>query len=105
MKKDILKYAFINSLLTACYISLVAFFFFYGTRSFPQGPDTVFAPMLMLMLLVFSVALMGILIFGRPILWYVDGRKKEAIGLLGYTLSILFIIIFLVLIVLVMKGA
>lgn len=105
MKKDILKYACINSFLTAFYIALVASFLFYVLRSFQQEPDTVFAPLLMLMLLVFSVALMGVLIFGRPILWYMDGRKKEAVSLISYTLSVFFIIMFLAFIIFATTGA
>jgi len=104
MKKDILKYACINSFLTTFYIGLVASFMFYGQRSFPQGPDTVFAPILMLMLLVFSAALTGSLVLGRPILWYMDGKKREAISLLGYTLSVFFIIMLLAFIVFVTRG-
>jgi hypothetical protein len=42
-----------------------------------------------LMLLVFSAALMGILVFGQPAMWYVDGKKKEALYLLGYTMTVL----------------
>lgn len=93
MKKDVLKYALINSFLTALYIGLVASFLFYGLRSFEQEPDTVFAPLLMLMLFVFSAALTGTLVLGRPVLWYLDGRKKEAINLLFYTLLAFFVII------------
>jgi hypothetical protein len=49
--------------------------------------------MLMLSLLVFSAALVGSLIFGRPILWYLDNKKKEAVLLLAYTLASFFVII------------
>ncbi|MBI5045747.1 MAG: hypothetical protein HZC14_01935 [Candidatus Niyogibacteria bacterium] len=42
----------------------------------------------MLSLLVFSAALVGILIFGRPLLWYLDGKKQDAVYLLACTLAI-----------------
>ena len=29
---------------------------------------------------------------GRPILWYVEGKKREAIRLFGWTLAIFFIV-------------
>jgi len=48
---------------------------------------------LMLLVLVFSAALTGILIFGRPAIWYLDGKKSEALFLLFYTLGALLIII------------
>lgn len=48
--------------------------------------------MVMLLLFVFSAALTGALIFGRPILWYLDGKKREAILLFFYTLGCVLII-------------
>ena len=91
MKKDILKYAFINSLLTAFYIGLVASLLFYG-KNLPEEPDTIFVPMMMLMLFVFSAAVTSTLVLGRPILWYLDGKKEDAISLLLYTLLIFFVV-------------
>lgn len=100
MRKDILKYALINATLTVFYIGLVASFLFNVERLFPQEPQTMLVPMLMLMLFVFSAALTGTLVFGRPILWYIDGKKKEAVTLLCYTFSIFFAAMFLGFIVL-----
>ena len=93
MRKEILKYACINALLTILYIILIASFLFYVPRyfAFSEKPDTVFAPIIMLMLFVFSAAITGSLVLGRPILWYLDGRKKEAIHLFAYTLAIFFV--------------
>lgn len=91
MKKETIQYAFFDALCTSAYIALVGSFFFYGTKMLPfPKEDTVFAPILMLSLLVFSVAVVGSLIFGRPILWYLDGKKREAVLLLAYTLAALF---------------
>jgi hypothetical protein len=106
MKKDILKYAFVNAFLTSLYISLVASFLFYGLRyfDFVEKPDTVFAPIMMIMLFVFSAALTGILVLGRPILWYMDGNKKDAVNLLLSTLLVFFVIIILAFSVLVVTA-
>lgn len=93
MEKDIIKSAFLNALATTAYIALVAFFMFYVPKSFGSGEDsTVLIPIVMLSLFVFSAALTGVLVFGRPIIWYLDGKKKEAIRLLAYTLVIFLII-------------
>ena len=46
----------------------------------------------MLMLFVFSAAVTGSLIFGQPVLWYLDGKKKDALTLLTYTLAVFFIL-------------
>ena len=57
-------------------------------------------PIVMLSLLVFSVAIMGVLIFGRSAMWYLDGRKDEALSLLAHTLAIFFFIIIVALLAL-----
>lgn len=89
--KSIAKYAAINSILTALYVVIVALFInFLGSKS--GETKSVIIPISMLMLLVFSVALVGSLMFGRPILWYMEGRKKESVKLLIYTLGIFLIL-------------
>ena len=91
--KKIIKNAAINALSTSLYIAAIASFLFYASKLFgPNESDTVLIPIVMLSLLVFSVAITGLLIFGRPILWYLDGRKREAVFLLAYTLGIFLII-------------
>ena len=90
--KNTIKYAWINALATSAYIVLVASFIYILGNAFP-GPDkTILIPIAMLLLFVFSAAFTGFLVFGRPVMWYLDGKRKEAIFLLFYTLAILFII-------------
>ena len=86
-----------NALGTAVYVAVIASFLFYAPRIFGTDTpkDTVLVPFVMLLLLVLSVAITGSLVFGRPMLWYLDGRKKEALRLFAYTLGALFIIIIL----------
>lgn len=90
--KKVIKYAAINSFGAAAYIVGVVSLMNFLTR-FSDAQEPILIPISMLMLLVFSVAIMGTLIFGRPILWYIDGKKKEAVSLLAYTLGIFFVII------------
>jgi hypothetical protein len=93
-----MKYALADALGTAAYVVLVALFFFFMEQGFADKPDDgIIVPIAMLMLLVFSVALVGTLIFGRPAMWYVDGKKKEALALLGWTLGIFLVLTVLVL--------
>ncbi len=93
MKNDIVKNAVLNALATAAYIAAVASFLFYAPKVFgTQKVDTVLVPIVMLSLLVFSAAFTGLLIFGRPAIWYLDGKKKEAVSLLALTLGIFLII-------------
>ena len=106
MKKDIATYAFINAILTSLYIGLVVSFLFYAPRYFHlvDKPDTVFAPIIMLMLFVFSAAITGTLVLGRPILWYMNGNKKDAIALFLYTLGVFFVILLISFVILVMTA-
>lgn len=83
-------------MLVAAYIALVALIMANGDTLFGKkdGPLTMVA---VLLLFVLSTAVMGSLIFGRPVLWYLDGRKQEALKLLGATISCLAVITVVVL--------
>ena len=87
----IITRALIDSFGTAVYIVLVVSFIF-SLRNFPKLEDTIIIPMAMLLLFVCSAAITGFLVFGKPVMLYIDGKKKEAIFLLGYTLGILVLI-------------
>ncbi len=92
MKTPILKFAGLNALGTALYISLVASLLFNAPRLFGNnGKDTVLIPIAMILLFVFSASLTGVLVLGRPVLWYLDGKKKEAVSLLLTTVGFLFL--------------
>lgn len=91
------KYAFADALGTVVYIVLVASFIFFVGQRFPDDNASVLMPVAFLTLLVFSVALVGTLLFGRPVMWYIDGKKKDALSLLGYTLGVLFVALVVVL--------
>ncbi|MBI4481170.1 MAG: hypothetical protein HY651_14220 [Acidobacteria bacterium] len=84
----ILKTALLNAAGTAAYVIAVASFLFYAPKIFGRPDNSVFIPIAMLLLFVFSAAFTGSLILGRPALWYLDGREKEALSLLFYTLGI-----------------
>jgi hypothetical protein len=88
-KKHIIKHALANSLWTVLYIFLIGTFFYNAQSMFGDG-HSLLIPVVMLLLFVFSAALTGGLILGRPLLWYLDGKKKEALTLLSYTLVVLF---------------
>lgn len=100
MNNKILKTAFINAIGTAFYIGAVGGFMYYGTMIKIGRKATFLAPVAMLLLFVFSAALTGSLLFGKPALLYVDGKKKEALTLLTYTLLIFFLITVIILVLL-----
>ena len=94
MDTKIFKRAAINSLLAFAYVNVVGLFISRASSIFGEH-DTAFTPVAVLMLLVFSAALMAILVFGQPVMWYLDGKKKPALTLLGYTMGCLLVLMFL----------
>ncbi|MFZ2804369.1 MAG: hypothetical protein WA001_04030 [Patescibacteria group bacterium] len=92
MKTPIFKYAALNALGTAAYIAVVATFFANAHFLGNKAEGTVLIPMAMLLLLVVSASVTGSLVLGRPVLWYLDGKKKEAVTLLIATIGCLFVL-------------
>lgn len=89
--ENIIRRAIIDAFGTAAYIVLVVMFIF-SLQTFQQEPDTIIVPMAMLLLFVCSAAITGFLVFGKPAMLYIDGKKRDAVLLLGYTLGILVLI-------------
>jgi hypothetical protein len=95
-KKDykIIKDAFIQSSCLLIYVAIVATILNNGEKIFPQMPSVIGA-IIFLMLFVFSAAISFSLVFGRSILAYLDGRKKEGVMLFIYTIVWVFVFIIL----------
>ncbi|MCL4417394.1 MAG: hypothetical protein M1365_11970 [Actinobacteria bacterium] len=87
----IIKRALVDSFGTALYIVLVVSFLF-SLQAFNSHEDIMLIPVAMLLLFVSSAAITGFLVFGKPVMLYIDGKKREAVMLLGYTLCILVLI-------------
>lgn len=49
--------------------------------------DGFMAPVAVLSLFVLSAAVMASLVFGKPAMLYVDGKKKDALRMLGWTIG------------------
>lgn len=95
------KTAILNSLATTLYIVAVGCFMYYGSLVKIGRANVILVPITLLLLFVFSAALTGFLIFGKPAQMYVDGKKKEALSLLTYTLISFFVITFAAIILLI----
>src|SRR3989344_2408605 len=78
---------YLNALFAALYIVFVVLLITYGPTFVRDKPDTVFAPMAMLSLLVCSVAFMGYAFFFHPVQMYMEGEKREAVELFTKTLG------------------
>jgi hypothetical protein len=95
------KIAIVRSITTAIYIIAVGCFMYYGSTIKLGRSNTVLVPITLLLLFVFSAALTSFLIFGKPAQMYVDGKKKEALSLLTYTLVSFSVITFIFLLLLI----
>ena len=102
-KSKMLLRSFGHALAVLGYISLIVTLITNLERYFANTPDTFMAPIAMLLLLVLSVAVMAVLVFGRPVYLFLNNAKQEAFLFFGYTLGwilifviIAFIIIFLI---------
>lgn len=88
MPKKIIQQAFIFALGEWIYISLVALLMFAVGKWFGDKPDpAIIAPIAFLLLFVISASISGALILGKPVMLYLDGKKKDALQLFGFTLA------------------
>ena len=84
-----------HSVATFSYISIVAWVMINGERFFGSGPDDIRAPLLILTLFVFSAMVTGTLLLGRPIYYFLNGKKQEAVKLTAYTILSMFVLVVL----------
>lgn len=75
--------SFFHALGVLAYVTLVAFLL--SSKFGVAMPSNILAPLTILMLLIVSVAVVGMLIFAKPVMMYLDGMKIEAIRLTIYT--------------------
>ena len=95
MNNKFLRYSFIHALGVLIYVSLVALLMNYGNDIFGKI-NNVWGPIAFLLLFVLSALIVGMLVLGKPLMLYFDGKKKEAITLLLFTTAWLFIMTLLV---------
>src|SRR3989344_4629977 len=82
INSKLLKTAIAHSVLVLAYIIIIVSVMNNAEKLF--GPkENMWAPVAFLMLFVLSAAVMGSLIFVKPVIMYMEGAKKEAIWLLG----------------------
>ena len=102
--QEITRYALINSVGTALYIILIVSFMYLGVKGIFGREETILIPIAMLMLFVFSAAFTGALVFGRPIMWYLDGKKRQALSLIFYTLGFFLLITIITIFFMIILG-
>lgn len=85
--------ALLNASGVLAYVFLIVTFLNNANHLFGPEDNEAIIPIAMLLLLVFSALLTGFLILGKPIMLYLDGKKKEALSLLFQTGGWLFVFI------------
>ena len=88
----LIKRAIGNALGTVLYVFLVSQIMSHGEQLFGESKNNFLAPMVFLLMFMFSALVTGYLVLGKPIMMYMDGQKKEAVRLLFYTGASLFLL-------------
>jgi hypothetical protein len=96
------KDSFMSASGTYIYIFLVSLLTQNGQKIFGNTSDTL-GPVVFLLLFVFSALVVGYLILGKPIMLYLDNKKKEALSLFFTTVRCLGIYVILSLLALLIK--
>lgn len=79
---------FINAFAALAYIVALVLAIFWGGPAI--GPkETIFIPMAMLSLFVFSAATMGYIVLYQPLVLFLEGKKVEATNLFLKTIATL----------------
>jgi hypothetical protein len=91
MPKKLISQGFLFALSEGVYIFLVASIIMNAEKIFgPQEPG-ILPALSFLTLFVLSAAVSGALIFGKPILLYLEGKKSEAVTLFASILGWMFV--------------
>ena len=78
ISKNIVKYGLGGGVLEIVYVTLIAWFM-QNVEKFISGPDSAVNIIFVLLLLVFSVTVSGLLIFGYPVYLVIQKNYKQAV--------------------------
>lgn len=87
---------YLNAIGASAYIWGVGLFFRYMSTVHHNTPDTFFAPIALLSLLVLSVSVMAFLFFYRPVTLLIEKKGNEAVSFFLKTLGTFAVITVLV---------
>lgn len=90
--------ALLQTLAIIFYTALISGFFFLMNRANYQIHE-FWTVIIVLLVLVFSAAICGLIVFGYPIYFVINAKIKKALSVLGYNFLFLFIAIVISIIV------
>lgn len=102
IKKDVWKWGLLGGFGQGVYILLITLFLMTMEKAFPFALRPFWGFLFFLTLFVFSVAISGLLVLGRPLLLTFRKGYKEAILTLGVSLGVLFVMLVVVVLLAVM---
>jgi len=94
-QQEYLKKSFISATGTFLYIAAVSLFMTKAENFFPEE-DGILIPIFMLLLFIVSATVTGLLVLYKPIQYYVEGKRKDAVILILSTVG--WLIVFLILV-------
>ncbi len=97
-KSKLIKRSFINSLSTAVYTGIIAWFMFNAGEIFGRV-QSFWAPFAFLLIFVISAVTVGGLILGKPILLFMEGEKGSGVEMFLCSLAWLAVIGILIFII------
>jgi len=100
---SLMKRAAVSALGVYAYIALLILTAFNAEKLFGSVEPGWLGPTLFLTLFIVSACVTGTMVLLKPVTLYVDGNKKEALHLFGYTVIALAIIALIVAIILVVR--
>jgi len=91
-KTKLILLAVRNSVGVMLYVAGVSWLMMNGEMMLgsPRNMPAFLGPLFFLMLFVFSALVTSLLVFGLPVLHYLNGQKQDALRLLGYTVLAMF---------------
>jgi hypothetical protein len=89
----LIKRGGIHGLAVFGYIVFIVWFLNNASTWFGEDDRGIVAPIIMLSIFVLSALITAFLVLGKPIMLYIDGKKKEAVRMLFYTGLSLFIVV------------
>lgn len=126
MKNKLVSTSLVNAILATIYVTLISYLMQNGEKLFGKM-DNLIGPISFLLLFVLSAAIMVVLVFGKPVMMYLDNnastllpreyslehtrdksgqvstRRKEAVFLLLYTIGWIFLFTLIALLVQIIK--
>lgn len=91
MQPQLIWRGFLHAAGVVAYITIIAWTIFNGEKFFGVIDQQWWGPVLFLLLFVVSALITSLLVLGKPILLYAEGKRREGIILLFATASWLII--------------